>query len=590
MGREVISIKNLTFTYGEGKKPALKNINFNVREGEIVLITGPSGAGKTTLIRCINGLIPHFFRGIMEGDVIVDGVNTRETTVAYLSSKIGTVFQDPSELLISPTVEDEIAFGLENFGYPVDEIERRIEKYIKLARLEKHRNRNPHTLSGGEQQSCVLASVLAVEPNILLLDEPTSNLDPIGSRMFFNLFAQLAKEERKTIVIVEHKLEELLPVADRLVVLYDGEMILNGNPRHLLTDIKKMYKMGLKVPDVTLLFSELREKGLDVKEIPMTVEDAYNILIKILESKKIRLAKEGHTNIYEKENRKEAMPIGNRGEKAEHKPVIIVRDLWHVYLGGIEALKGVSLEIYPREFIVILGQNGSGKTTLVKHFNGLLKPTRGEVIVYGMDTKTVSIAELAKKVGYVFQNPDHQIFSKTVREEIAFGPKNLKLSEEEIDERVAEAARILKIEEYLDENPFNLSWGLRQRVAIASILSMKPEVLIVDEPTTGQDHKTGREIMEILCKLNKEGITIIVITHDMKLAAEYAQRAIVMKEGHILLDGNIRDVFSKIEVLKEAYLMPPQITQLSLKLRKYGVPTALRVEEFIQFLNDMGVI
>jgi len=590
MGREVISIKNLTFTYGEGKKPALKNINFNVREGEIVLITGPSGAGKTTLIRCINGLIPHFFRGIMEGDVIVDGVNTRETTVAYLSSKIGTVFQDPSELLISPTVEDEIAFGLENFGYPVDEIERRIEKYIKLARLEKHRNRNPHTLSGGEQQSCVLASVLAVEPNILLLDEPTSNLDPIGSRMFFNLFAQLAKEERKTIVIVEHKLEELLPVADRLVVLYDGEMILNGNPRHLLTDIKKMYKMGLKVPDVTLLFSELREKGLDVKEIPMTVEDAYNILIKILESKKIRPAKGKHTNIYEKENRKEVMPIGNRGEKAEHKPVIIVRDLWHVYPGGIEALKGVSLEIYPREFIVILGQNGSGKTTLVKHFNGLLKPTRGEVIVYGMDTKTVSIAELAKKVGYVFQNPDHQIFSKTVREEIAFGPKNLKLSEEEIDERVAEAARILKIEEYLDENPFNLSWGLRQRVAIASILSMKPEVLIVDEPTTGQDHKTGREIMEILCKLNKEGITIIVITHDMKLAAEYAQRAIVMKEGRILLDGNIRDVFSKIEVLKEAYLMPPQITQLSLKLRKYGVPTALRVEEFIQFLNDMGVI
>jgi len=533
MGREVISIKNLTFTYGEGKKPALKNINFNVREGEIVLITGPSGAGKTTLIRCINGLIPHFFRGIMEGDVIVDGVNTRETTVAYLSSKIGTVFQDPSELLISPTVEDEIAFGLENFGYPVDEIERRIEKYIKLARLEKHRNRNPHTLSGGEQQSCVLASVLAVEPNILLLDEPTSNLDPIGSRMFFNLFAQLAKEERKTIVIVEHKLEELLPVADRLVVLYDGEMILNGNPRHLLTDIKKMYKMGLKVPDVTLLFSELREKGLDVKEIPMTVEDAYNILIKILESKKIRPAKGKHTNIYEKENRKEVMPIGNRGEKAEHKPVIIVRDLWHVYPGGIEALKGVSLEIYPREFIVILGQNGSGKTTLVKHFNGLLKPTRGEVIVYGMDTKTVSIAELAN---------------------------------------VAEAARILKIEEYLDENPFNLSWGLRQRVAIASILSMKPEVLIVDEPTTGQDHKTGREIMEILCKLNKEGITIIVITHDMKLAAEYAQRAIVMKEGRILLDGNIRDVFSKIEVLKEAYLMPPQISLIIyLEIRGYIV-------------------
>ena len=239
---------------------------------------------------------------------------------------------------------------------------------------------------------------------------------------------------------------------------------------------------------------------------------------------------------------------------------------------------------------MILGQNGSGKTTLVKHFNGILKPTRGEVIVYGMDTRTASIAELAKKVGYVFQNPDHQIFSRTVREEIAFGPKNLKLSEEEIDERVAEAARILKIEEYLDENPFNLSWGLRQRVAIASILSMKPEVLIVDEPTTGQDHKTGREIMEILCKLNKEGITIIVITHDMKLAAEYAQRAIVMKEGHILLDGNIRDVFSKIEVLKEAYLMPPQITQSSLKLCKDVVPTAFRVEEFIQFLNDMGVI
>ena len=578
MAEEVdVSVENLSFAYGAEEELALENVNLEARRGELVLITGPSGAGKTTLCRCINGLIPHFFVGTMKGKVLVKGVDTRKTSIALLASKVGTVLQDPSGQLVSPTVEDEIAFGLENFGYPREVIEERVEHYLRFARLEKYRDRNPHTLSGGEQQACALASVLAVEPEILVLDEPTSNLDPIGSHHFFQLFNQLAREKQKTIIVVEHKLDELIPIADKLVVIHRGKVILSGSPRKLLKDAKRMNQLGLKVPDVALLFALLHGKGLEVEEYPMTVDEAYEKIVKILEERGIKAKKVAPA---------EEARVGKEAAKAG-EPIIKVRGLWHVYPGGVEALRGVDLEIRKGEFVAILGQNGSGKTTLVKHFNGLLKPTKGEVIVYGMDTREVPVSRLARLVGYVFQNPDHQIFSRTVKEELAFGPKNFGLSPEEIDERVVKAAKTMGIEEYLDDNPFDLSWGIRQKVAVASILSMEPEVLIVDEPTTGQDYGTSKEMMETFKRLNEEGKTVVIITHDMKLAAEYVDRVVVMKEGKILVDGDTRTVFSNVEVLKEAYLAPPQITQLAIRLREYGAPVALTVEELVDYLAGL---
>jgi energy-coupling factor transport system ATP-binding protein len=567
-----VSIDNVTFTYLDSEKPAINNINLKVKKGEILMITGPSGAGKTTVARLINGLIPHYFRGKFEGKVIVNEVDTKKSTIGALSQMVGLLFQDPSSQLVCPTVMDEVAFGPENLGVEPTEIRRRVEEILEAVRLKGYEERNPHSLSGGEQQACALASVMAMKPEIYVLDEPTSNLDPLGSSQVINLLVELSRRERKTMIIVEHKMEELLPLVDRLVVMNEGKIVLDGEVQKILENVEVMEKMGLKPPQVTLLASKLR-RNISIEKLPLTLEEGIEVIAKALrerlKTKKVVIKPQIQPNLNE----------------AKRKEIITVEDLWHVYQGKVTALRGVNLKVYEGEFLAIIGQNGSGKTTLVKHFNGLLKPTKGKVTVYGIDTTKASISELSKKVGYVFQNPDHQLCNETVRKELAFGPANLGFPVAEINKRVENVAERLGLKKVLDEKPFSLSKGERHRVAVASILTMNPDVLIVDEPTTGQDYGMSREMMEIFESLHKEGKTVIVITHDMNLAAEYSERVVVLKNGEILCEGPPRKVFLQTETLEKTYLKPPQITRFAQKLTQYGISDAvLTVDEMYNML------
>jgi len=568
-----ILMENVSFTYKGSDHPALENINLTVQRGEILMISGPAGAGKTTLCCALNGLVPHFFRGKLSGKVEVQGLDTKKHTIAFLSHKVGLLFQDPAAQLVAPTVEDEIAFGAENYGIPREQIISRVKEAMEMVRIERYATHNPHRLSGGEQQACALAAVTAMRPAIYVLDEPTSNLDPIGSYRVLELITALARRENKTIVIVEHKMEELLPLVDRLIILDEGKLVLDGPPRELLNEVDRMEQIGLKPPQVTLLAERLQKAGAEIPKWPISVEEAVEMFSKILKPKRTE----------------KSVLIPERPTNAK-KEIMSTENLWHIYEDGTEALRGVTVKFYQGEFVGIIGQNGSGKTTLVKHFNGLLKPTRGRVIVDGIDTFDVPIPTLAKKVGYAFQNPDFQICKSTVKEELAFGPKNLKLSSTEITKRTEEVVVALGLEQVLDANPFSLSKGERQKVAVASILAMQPDILIIDEPTTGQSPGTGRQMMEFYRRLNEAGKTIIVITHDMNLAAEYAKRIIVLKDGQLLLDGLTREVYTQVETLQTSFLHPPQITRFAQAMSHYGfAENIISVDEmYEQVINQIG--
>lgn len=564
-----VILENVSFTYRGSSNPALEDINLQVNPGEIVMISGPAGAGKTTLGLMLNGLIPHFFRGTLEGDVIIQGNDTRKHTIAFLSHRVGFLFQDPAAQLISPTVTDEIAFGAENYGVPRSEIRERVEKYLKLVRLEQYAHSSPHRLSGGEQQACAIAAVMAMHPQIFVLDEPTSNLDPIGSHRVLGLIAEMVREAKNTMLIIEHKMEELLPIVDRLLILNEGKIILEGSPQELLHDVQLMEKIGLKPPQVSLLASRIDKQRIG-PDLPLTLEEAISKFKPLLHKRN-----------------GESVKISEKHSVSLGEEILRTEKLWHVYEeGNVQALRHIDLSVRAGDFVGLIGQNGSGKTTLVKHFNGLLKPTYGDVWVMGDNTKDKTIAQLATQVAYVFQNPDFQICCQTVREELEFGPKNLKLHKEEIVRRRDEVAEIFDFCDRLDEKPFSLSKGERQKLAVGSVLAMRPEVLIVDEPTTGQDYKTGREMMDFYQKLNNEGKTVIIITHDMNLAAEYCNRIIVLRKGRILMDGPVREVFSQADLLSKSFLRPPRITLFGQAMMEYGLPVnALNVDEMYEYVS-----
>jgi energy-coupling factor transport system ATP-binding protein len=552
-----VAFEKFGFTYTDRERPALADIAMSVNEGESVLITGPAGAGKTTLCSALNGLVPHFFTGRIRGRVLVKGIDTKRSNIARLSHIVGMLFQDPSDQLVSPTVEDDVAFGPENYGVPREEIQRRVTESLALVRLAGYEKRVPYTLSGGEQQACALAGVIAMRPDILVLDEPTSNLDPLGSSQVLEIVSRMARRHGRTLLVVEHRLEEFVPLCDRLVVMEDGRLALEGAVDDLFSEenARAMEAKGVRLPQVTLLALRLRERGLwpQGKRLPATVEEAARGLAP-------HLRKGGSPG-------PGAGGCGGRGGK----PVIEVQGLWHVYPNGTPALRGIDLAIAENEFVAIVGQNGSGKTTLVKHFNGLLRPTKGRVVVGGMDAGKESIARLSRKVGYCFQNPDHQMCCRTVREELLFGPGNLKMDESSALDRMAEIAAGMKLEQYLDRGPFQLSKGERQKLAVAAILMMGPDVIVIDEPTTGQDYRMGREMMDLAVRLHREGKTVVVITHDMGIVAEYVDRVIVLRDGELLLDGTPREVFAKPDVISTTSLEPPQVARLVRALADFGL-------------------
>lgn len=572
-----IEISDVTWTYRKTETPAITNLNIEIKPSEIIFITGPAGAGKTTLCRFINSLIPHFYTGKLEGKVVVRGMDTAEYPPEILCGHVGLIFDNPSNQLFNLTVYDEIAFGPENLCIPPDKIREIVADALKFCRLETYVDKTPHHLSGGEQQACALASIMAMRPQIYVLDEPTANLDPYGTELVFDRVEDLFRTEKKTGIIVEHKLEQISKLADRMIVLDQGKIILEGKPREVMQSVDKLSQLGLKVPQVTLLAHDLQKKGINLQNLPTSLEEGIKTISGLLDQGKLEVtdknAEQRGENVVEKTpNEKEVL--------------IDCQDIWYTYPDGTEALKGVNLKIHKGDFLGLIGRNGSGKTTLAKIIKGLYSPIKGKVLVSGTDLFEKTGIDRAKTVGYVFQNPDDQIFSKTIRDEIGYGLKFLKLSKDAEDKLINKAAATMELQDHLDKNPFDVSQGLRQRVAIASVLVFEPEIFIIDEPTTGQDFARSKIIMDMVRALHGIGKTIIIVTHDMELIAEYAKRLIVMKSGKMLLDGSTRNVFSQPKVLQESSIKPPQITSLGQALSKYSVPPdILTVEEMETILT-----
>ncbi len=562
----VIEVKDLRFRYRNSEDRILKGIDLNVEKGEFLLLVGPSGCGKTTLINSINGIIPHVIKGVQKGTVRVLDMEIPKTPLREISKHVGTVFQNPETQFFMLRVIDELVFGPENLKVPPEEIERRLERVTEvIPGLKEILYKETLSLSGGQKQKVAIASVMMMGAKILILDEPTTNLDPRGAKEVLEAINAIREQKDITIILIEHRLDEVARFADRVIVMNEGEIIREGDPRKVFSDPMLFYDLGIRPPQPAELIVKLKAEGLidDNEPIPLTVDEAVDILKKYIPD---GFSREPKDEEYE--------PSG--------EPAIEIRDLRYVYPDGTVALRGVSMNIYKGEYVGIIGQNGAGKSTLVMNILGVLEPSYGYVKVLGKDVKNTPVEEIAKSVGVIFQNPDLMLFQSTVWDEIALGPRNLRLERDEIHARVNESIDMMRLKGLEKRHPHALSRGQRHRVAVASILAMRPKVLVADEPTTGQDYGASRRYLSLLKKLNEEGRTIIVISHDMKVIAEFAKRVIVMKKGRVLMDGPTRKVFDREDILAETYLEPPKITQIAKRL---GLGPILTTDEFVQAMK-----
>jgi energy-coupling factor transporter ATP-binding protein EcfA2 len=588
-----ISIHDLYFSYPpqstnhesqstKHESRVLRGIELEVERGEFVSIMGPTGVGKTTLCLALNGIVPQSTGGTIRGEVVVAGLNTRQHPVPELASLVGVVFQDPESQFFNMTVEDEVAFGPESLGLDPREIRERVDWALAVVGMRPHRHRSPFQLSEGEKQRVAVASILAMSPHILVLDEPTSGLDPIGKAEVFRVIKELKQREQMTIIMVEQESEKIAEFSDRVVVLCDGKVALADTPDRVFTQVELMREIGLAVPQVSEL-AHLFNTRRNTSYAFISLEDAYQ-----------RLPKTGCNTGNSKPETRNSRPETRNSN-------IVVQDLWYSYGGEIAALRGLDLEIKDGDYVAVIGQNGSGKTTLVKHFNGLLKPTRGRVLVrhtiHNMqhvalkDTAGLTVGQLAQTVGYVFQNPDHQIFCATTSEELAFGPRNLGLPEAEVKKRVEEALACFDLEEYADWPPAVLGYGLRRKIGVAAVYSMHPRIFILDEPTIGLDWRSTMELMELIGEMHRNGHTIILVTHDMKLVAEFSQKSLVLRDGQVLVYDDTRTVFKNSEVLRDTQIEPPQITALAKRMVPYGMPDdVLSVKEFYTAYCDIHLV
>ncbi len=570
----ILEIKNLDFAYQNSSRAAVKNINFSIAGNSFTILMGKSGAGKSTLAKCLAGVIPQFQKGNYSGKITIRNKEIENVPVYEIAQEVGLLLQDFEVQLFSTNVALEIAFGLENFSLPREEMGKRIAETLKMVGLENYTNRDPLTLSGGEKQRLALASILALKPKILILDEPTTDLDPLGKKEIFALLKNLTAQGL-TIIVIDHETDEILN-ADRMIIFNAGEIVSSGKVEELIPDNELLQKNGIRPAAILALFQKLNLSTPG--KIPKTVTAAYRLLVEnsyqISQEKYTLLAKE---------------------EKKEKNLLFQIKNLEFAYSGLTrgQILQGLSFEIYAGEFLGIIGINGSGKTTLIKHLNRLLEPTKGEIFYQNENLKNHKIADLSKDIGYVFQNPDQQIFASTVREEIAFGLRNLGMNrsglylgypDEEIEKRVKEVLETVNLEGYEDKDPFVLTKGEKQRLAVASVLVTQPKVIILDEPTTGLDYQELKNLMDLLKELNQKGHTIIMVTHTMWLVAEYAERAIVLKEGEIVFNGNVRQLFSENNIATWGLALPPLI-ELGQKFGK----TLLNIDEFLFCLEQYGL-
>jgi len=538
-----VSIESLSFAYRGSDAKALKDITGQIEEGSFVAVMGHAGAGKSTLAAAMNGLVPRFFKGQYSGRLAVGGREVTKCGIVELSKMVGLVLQDFEAQLFSSNVELEAAFGPENQNLPRQAIKERIDRYLSFAGLDAMRRRDSATLSGGQKQRLAIASILALEPQVLVMDEPVTDLDPMGREGILSISTRL-RDQKRTLIVVDNEPENIAG-ADYIWLMREGEIAARSGAAAILSDARLLESCGVMVPPTISLFHAMGWPGS-----PFTFEEAVSLI------KKHNLA-----------------PLAGKPEPLSEpltgnaNPVIEARDLSFRYPGaGTDSLRDVNLTIRQGEFVAILGQNGSGKTTLAKHFNGLLKPTSGAMLVEGKPTAAHKKRELARLVGYVFQNPDHQIFAPTVVEEVGFGPRVLGEDPADAKGNVERALAATGLTGLEVKSPFLLTRGERERVAVASVLAVKPRVIVLDEPTTGLDYTHQLRTMKMLKGLNEEGHTVIIITHAMWIAESFASRTVVMKDGRVTADGPTRNVFADEARLSGASLTPSPLVSLGNRL------------------------
>ena len=555
----MIEINNVTFTYAKGKKPALNDVSLSIKDSEFILIAGPSGCGKSTLCRCINGLVPSFYGGKISGSVTVQNINTLHTPTKEMAKTVGMVFQDPENQLIATDVEREIAFGLENLGLSKTLMAKRIEEVLDTVGIDHLRHRQISTLSGGEKQKTAIASVLVLHPEILVLDEPTSELDPKGAEEVIQLVKRLNEEFGLTVLLVEHRIDRVLQSVDRLILMNNGMIAYDDNPRDWIHHVGDTLP-DIGVPPITRLSVALQKKNIDTKT-PLTIKEGRQNFSALLKSKKFK--KTDFSSI--------------RKSKNSNDSVVTIKNLWYKYTDSPTILRGINLSISKGEFVSLVGRNASGKTTLAKMLNGLLKPTKGTVEINGINTTKTSVENLARDVGYVFQDPNVHLFADSVEEEITFMMHNLGFSPKSIEESLEKMLTQFNLNYCRYAYPRSLSTGEKQRVALSSVLAANPQLLILDEPTRGLDYELKKTLMHHLKTYQQNGGTILLITHDIELIAEFGERVLLISEGNLVADG------TKHEVIANSLHFSPQINRLIQPFTKYGLASdILTVDEIMQ--------
>ena len=545
MRKTVIEFNDFSFQYRAQAKPTLKNINLRIYEGEKVLIVGPSGCGKSTISNCINGLVPFKYEGKIDGSLKINNKESKDLSIFELSNMVGTVLQDPDGQFIGLTVGEDIAFKLENDCINQNEMKEAVKKAAKLVSIDNHLNSSPQKLSGGQKQRVSLAGVMVGAPDILLFDVPLASLDPSTGKKTIELIDEIKKATNKTIIIIEHRLEDVLYCdVDRIVVVNDGMIIADEKPSELLCK-ETLKEIGIREP---LYLSALKYAGCHINS-DMHVENINTINVEECVNKLNTWAE----NIKEDES----LP----GEET----ILELKDIDFKYNDGKQILKNISFKIHKGEMISIVGRNGAGKSTISKLICGFYNPNKGDILYNGRSILKDSIKERSEKIGMVMQNPNQMISKTMIFDEVALGLKVRGINEEKIKEKVYDTLKICGLYEFRNWPISALSYGQKKRVTIASMLVLNPEVLILDEPTAGQDFKHYTEIMEFLCDLNKQGITIIMITHDMHLMLEYTNRAIVLCEGEKLMDDSSYKVLTNNEIIKKANLKETSLYELAVK-------------------------
>ena len=562
-----LSVRDLRCDFADPPATALAGVTLAAAHGELVAVMGESGAGKSTLLRCVNGLVPSLAPATCSGEIVLGGMPVLGRPAGELAGHVAMVFQDFEAQLFSTNVRLEVAFGPGQLGVPAEEIARRVDAALRMVDLDAYESRDPSTLSGGQKQRLAIASILAMAPEVILLDEAATDLDPVGRRELYATLARL-RRERMTLVAVEHEIDPIMG-ADRLYLMRRGEVVASGPPAELARDPALLLRCGVRPHDLSLLSERL---GI---ELPLDVEAAVEELRRAGARQRtpeslagVRVAARADGGRHHDTAGSARRPGSSALPGSGGQPVLEVEKLTCTYGGGAPAVRDVSLRIGAGEMVALIGQNGSGKTTLAKHLNGLLRAERGTVRLDGADLRTVPLERAAQQVGYVFQNPDHQLFAATVRDEVAFGPRNFGLRGAVLEERVQGVLEAVELGALGDRDPFLLSKGERQRLAVATVLAMAPRVLILDEPTTGLDYPQQRRMLDLLVRLRAGGTTVIVITHSPWVVAEYAERALLMRAGEVVFDGPLVRLFGEEALLRSAAFEAPPVTRVG---RAFGL-------------------